>query len=538
MKGLGGFHLVCDATNPEAVSLLRTRKKRNEKPFAVMFINIPHVRSYADLDDDAEQLLKGPRRPIVLLPSKENLPSEIAPGISFVGVMLPYTPLHHLLMKRCDKPLVMTSGNFSDEPICMENAEALERLSAIADAFLLHNRRIETRFDDSVVKHDRGCNILIRRSRGYAPQPVSLPGTIDGCVLAVGAELKNTFCLAKDKHAFLSQHIGDLDDVSAYEFFQNTLEKFGHLFDLEATVIAHDLHPDYMSTRIASEIAKRKSIPSYGVQHHHAHIVGCMADNGITERVIGVALDGTGYGDDGTIWGVEFLIADYVGYERFAKFAPVKMPGAEAAVRQPARMLASYEKGHPFIRERLQRLFNQKEASAVRSQLEHDLNCCWTSSCGRLFDAVSALLGICPKPSFEGQAAMMLECVAQKGARTQFEYKAEAEGLVDGYAIIGLLADLLQRGTDEADVAFAFHEILASEISRICLAAAMRERIQTVCLSGGCFQNSLLLSLTMEKLKAVGLNVVIPNRIPPNDGGISLGQSLVAAAAAGKWSTI
>lgn len=543
LKGLGGFHLVCDATNDDAVQSLRNRKRRYDKPFAVMFANIEHARQFAHIDHQSAELLTGPRCPVVLLPQSGDLAEAVAPGMRVLGVMLPYTPLHHLIMARAARPLVMTSGNLSDEPICMENSEALQRLEHLADAFLLHDRVIETRFDDSVIRCDRGSPIMVRRSRGYAPEPITFPAKTEECILAVGAQLKATFCLAKGGRAFVSQHLGDLDDVDSHAFFMSTLDRFINLFDLGPAAVVHDLHPDYLSTRIANELAVSRGIPAYAVQHHHAHIASCMAENMISERVIGVALDGTGYGDDGTIWGGEFLIADYSGYERFAHFAPVAMPGMEAAIRQPIRMLAAYVHELPesqiqsFLKQRLKELFSIKQLSVLEQQLEKRINCATTTSCGRLFDAVSALLGVCLRPSFEGQAAMQLECLAARGQYVNVDVELRAERTVDGLRLISILAGMLIRGEEPANVAFMFHELLSQDIARLCVDAASRYQINIVCLTGGCFQNGLLLSLVTEKLRRHDLRVATHARVPPNDGGISLGQAAVGAWLTGKWRT-
>jgi hydrogenase maturation protein HypF len=537
LKGLGGFHIICDATNDQAVLNLRARKKRNDKPFAVMFQNLEHARAFATIDDDTAVLLCGPRRPIVLVaPGENNVSEHVAPHLNQLGVMLPYTALHQMLLEKCTNPLVMTSGNFSDEPICMDNADALKRLSTIADAFLLNDRNIESRFDDSVFRRDRGETTLIRRSRGYAPDPLPLHGRVEGCVLAVGAELKNTFCFAKDKHVFLSQHIGDLDDVSAYDFFVQALQTYGALFSLEADVVVHDSHPDYLSTRVAREIAERKGLPIYAVQHHHAHIASCMVDNAITEKVIGVALDGTGYGDDGTIWGGEILIADYHGYERFGHLAPVQMPGMEAAVRQPGRMLAAYatQIESKIIDKRLHEIFHANQLDVIKQQLAQNLNSTVTTSCDRLFDAVAALLDVCSHPTFEGQPAMQLEAVAKPGP-SKVSLPERSDTTIDGFAIIRALADRLEHGDDASHLAFTFHELLAQEIARLCKIAAADHHIDVVCLSGGVMQNSLLVSLLSERLSAVGLKVFKQHQVPPNDGGIALGQSIVGAALSGRW---
>ena len=537
MKSLGGFHLVCDATNDQALLALRNRKRRNDKPFAVMFPNVQQARQYANIDETTEFLLSGGRRPIVLTEKGEKQLSEhVAPSVHQLGVMLPYTPLHHLLMARTMKPLIMTSGNVSDEPICIENDEALNALSGVADAFLLSDRQIESRFDDSVLRRARHDTIFIRRSRGFAPEPLNLHGAVEGCMLAVGAELKNTFCFAKDKHAFMSQHIGDMDDISSHEFFSRAVEKYGRLFDLEPDAVAHDLHPDYLSSRVALELAQEKNIPVYAVQHHHAHVVSCMVDNAISGPVIGVALDGTGYGDDETIWGGEILIADYASYERFGHFAPAPMAGMNAAARQPGRMLAAFgtKLRSSFIERRLRQIFADNQLTMIQNQIEKNLNCVLTTSCGRLFDAAAALLAVCEKPTFEGQAAMQLEAVAKK-TKLDLSLPENTERIIDGYAMIERMAALAEGDVNVGEISYAFHKAVANEIARVCALAAQEHHIDVVCVSGDVMQNALLLSLITDRLERVGLKVFKQRQVPSNDGGISLGQAVAAAAMAGRW---
>jgi hydrogenase maturation protein HypF len=534
VKGLGGYHLAADAASEPAVAALRARKHREDKPFAVMVADLEAAGRLAAVDPVEAAMLAGPRRPIVLLRRRAAAPlaAAVAPGNRFVGLMLPYTPLHHLLLAEAGHPLVMTSGNVSDEPIAYQDADALERLGGIADAFLLHDRPIHVRADDSVVRAFAGRELPIRRSRGYAPQPLGLPWPFPRQVLACGAELKSTFCLAKGGHAFLSHHVGDLENYETLRSFTEGIEHFGRLFDLAPEVVAHDLHPEYLSTKYALE---REGAELVGVQHHHAHVAACLADNGEPGPVLGVAFDGLGYGEDGTVWGGELLLADLAGFERAGHLAQVPLPGGAAAIREPWRMAAAhldaaYPGGAPAglaVAERNAGRWERVLAlarSGVRSPA--------TSSAGRLFDAVAAILGVRDAVNYEGQAAVELEQLADPDE--QGAYRAGVEGdrplrVLGGDLVRAVVEDLL-AGADPAVVAARFHNGVALAVVEACAALRERTGLATVALSGGVFQNLLLLGRVVAWLEARGFRVLTHSRVPPNDAGISLGQAAVAAA--------
>ncbi|MBZ0186065.1 MAG: carbamoyltransferase HypF, partial [Candidatus Obscuribacterales bacterium] len=446
LKGLGGFHLACLATDDRAVSILRARKHREEKPLAVMMADLDMVRDFCHLTSDEMRALTSSMRPIVILKMKKIglLPEIVAPGLDELGVMLPYTPLHHLMCQDLNSPLVMTSGNLSEEPIATSNQEALERLAAIADGFLLHNRDIESRYDDSVSKVMLGSNRLLRRARGYAPTPLRLDFYVNDQVLALGGHLKNSFCIIDGNRAYLSQHIGDLDSPETRDHLQDTLRLYGRLFDLCPEILAYDMHPDYATSNLFDLWSQSEDPPidtdsissQVAVQHHHAHIVACMAEYKIIEPVIGIAFDGIGYGDDGAAWGGEFLKCDYSSYQRLAHFDYVPMPGSTKAIKEPWRMAMSYlhltnqDKVEQFL-EDLRKRNPQLPTDTAQKQLEKRLNCPDTSSCGRLFDAVSSILGINDFANFEGQSAMLLEAAAHKSTNHDqvmaLEYEIEGD---------------------------------------------------------------------------------------------------------------
>jgi hydrogenase maturation protein HypF len=505
VKGLGGYHLAVGARHEEAARNLRAKKHREDKPFAVMVADLEQARELAEVDEAAETALSSRRRPIVLLPKKGGLAEAVAPGNRRIGLMLPYTPLHHLLLARTG-PIVLTSANVSDEPI-VHRDEELGRLENIADAFLTHDRPIHIRTDDSVVRIVRGREQLQRRSRGYAPEPVKLQQRTEKHLLGCGAELKNTFCLAKGRHAFVSHHIGDLENYETLKSFTEGIEHFKRLFDVDPVVVAHDLHPEYLSTKYALE----QDAELLGVQHHHAHIAACLADNGEDGPVLGVAFDGTGFGPDGTIWGGEFLLADLTAYQRLSHLRPVAMPGGAQAIRQPWRMAASYVDalGLP-AREDVVKL--------IRSGLNSPL----TSSAGRLFDAAAALLGVRDQVNYEGQAAIELEQLADPTEKTA--YRARIDDVVHGEDLIAALLD--DTGT-KATRAARFHNGVADAIARTC--DRFRDHSDTVALSGGVFQNVFLLDRTIELLEGNGFRVLTHRRVPTNDGGISFGQVAVAS---------
>jgi hydrogenase maturation protein HypF len=541
IKGLGGFHLACDPSNDAAVRALRERKKRSDKPFALMVPNLACAERLCIVSDAARTAIQNPRRPIVILPRRADAPlsSSLAPGNNTLGVMLPYTPLHHLLFGDSrDQPpafpaLVMTSGNISEEPIVTGNREAAERLDHIAEAFLFHNRDIHTRVDDSVVRVFEEKEHLLRRSRGYAPFPVTLNHPAAE-ILACGAQLKNTFCLTKQHHAFVSQHIGDLENYETLVFFKETLARMQDLFRISPVAVAYDLHPMYLSTKLALELPGMEKI---GVQHHHAHVASCMAENGLTCKVIGVAFDGTGFGADGKIWGGEFLLADFAGFERRAHLRYIPLAGGDAAVREPWRLGLSYlmdtfgPKAELFDLP-IWREVPAKKLSAVRSMIERGINTVQTSACGRLFDAVASIAGLRHEANFEAQAAIELEMSALAGVQDQYPF-----GILDSEpwqidlrpAIEWIVRDVLAR-RPAGFISAAFHNTVAAIVVEISERLRRAERIGNVCLSGGTFQNLYLLERTVTGLRSNGFDVFLNSKVPPNDGGISLGQAVIANA--------
>jgi hydrogenase maturation protein HypF len=536
IKGIGGFHLACDALDEGAVERLRRRKYREDKPFALMADSIDDVRRYSVVSEAEEQLLLSGRRPIVLLERKADpaVAQSVAPGAKTLGFMLAYSPLHHLLLEGADRPLVMTSGNVSDEPICFENRDAVERLGKLADYFLLHDRRIHIRSDDSVARAFRGREMILRRSRGYAPSPVKTAFRFEREILACGAELKNTFCLARGDLAFLSHHIGDLENLETLDSFKGGIEHFKRLFNLSPEVIAYDLHPEYLSTKYALSLGEVEA--KAGVQHHHAHVASCMADNRISGEVIGVAMDGLGFGSDGRFWGGEFFVADFLDADRVAHLDYVRMPGGAKAIREPWRMAAVYlhramgddflNLDVPFVRG-----LDRRGWSALSRMAETGTNSPETSSMGRLFDALSALLCLRSVVNYEGQAAIELEAIAESGYRESYDFEiAESGGLIRAEAIIkGAVADLLD-GLSPGVVSAKFHLAVAGLILKIARIVRDERRLNRVVLSGGVFQNMLLLESSRRMLWSDGFEVFTHSRVPPNDGGISLGQAAIANA--------
>jgi hydrogenase maturation protein HypF len=544
VKGLGGFHLACDATNDQALSRLRERKGRIDKPFALMAFDLETVKSFCHVSPEEEDLLTSRERPIVLLREKPDSPisSLAAPGIRDLGVMLPYTPLHYLLLEPDDRPmiLVMTSGNYSEEPIAVDNREARERLSKLADAFLLHNRDIHARCDDSVSRIVQGTELPLRRSRGYAPYPVHLPFPTRQ-ILAVGAELKNTFCLTKERYAFLSQHIGDMENYETLRSFETTIEQLTQMFRVEPEVVAYDMHPGYLSTKYALQ---RSGIPEQiAVQHHHAHIAGGMAEHGLepTEQVIGVAFDGTGYGTDGAIWGGEFLIASYSDFRRVAHLAYVPLPGGDAAIKRPYRVALAHlwAAGLSWS----ERLAPVQAASAVErgvltKQIEQSLNTVPTSSMGRLFDAVSAIAGVRQEVTYEAQAAIELEMLVDPTVDKAYEWKwtappatseeQPAAWQIQAGPVIKSIIEDVKAGVPVAQIAAGFHNSVADLVSQTCHALRERTGLDQVVLSGGVWQNVTLLDKTLHRLHRDNFTVYTHRLVPPNDGGLSLGQAVVA----------
>ena len=537
LKGLGGFHLAVDATNAAAVQLLRERKGRVEKPFALMASGLAAIDQLCHVDPASRHLLLGPEHPIVLLPRKQPTPvaDAVAPYNRDLGVFLPYTPLHELLFAEGNfLALVMTSGNISEEPIAIENQEAVARLGPLADFLLVHNRDILLRSDDSVLRVVGGRPRQLRRSRGYVPVPVFLHEELPP-ILAVGGELKNTLCLTRGRHAFLSQHIGDLENLESYRFFEEGVTHLQRILEIQPQTVAYDLHPDYFSTRWALQ---QKGLKPVGVQHHHAHIASCMAENHLDGEVIGFALDGTGYGTDGHVWGGEVLVAGYRDFQRAAHLEYVPMPGGAAAIHEPWRMAVSYLAQHfgrgfldfqiPFVAE-----LDRRRTGVVLRMMEQKVNSPLTSSCGRLFDAVAALAGIRQRVNYEAQAAMELE-MAMGGGEEEAPYPLALADQGGGWRIDtrplfeALLRDL-HHAVPAGVISRRFHQGLVEIFSRLAVLLRERRGLNRVCLSGGTFQNVYLLENLARRLESEKFEVFTHTEVPPGDGGLSLGQALVAA---------
>ena len=613
IKGLGGFHLACDGTNEEIVAKLRDLKKRPDKPLALMARDIEIIEQYCYINQTEKELLQSPAAPIVLLKQKNSphlpispsrkrtlsspsphsppLAPSIAPEQNYFGFMLPYTPLHHLICQRLNMPIVLTSGNLSDEPQCIDNEDAKKKLTGIADYFLFHNREIVNRVDDSVVRVISPGEMplsgrmafaltfiqILRRARGYAPAPIDLPAGFENIppILAMGSELKNTFCLLRDGQAILSQHIGDLENLAAWESYHHTLNLYLGLLEHQPRAVAVDLHPEYLATKQGKDLATANSLPIYSIQHHHAHIAACMVENGLpidTSPVLGIALDGLGYGEDGTFWGGEFLLADYRSYKRLGTFKPVAMLGGEQAIYQPWRSTYAHlqsalaedrtsplpsptrrgSKANIFSEYEdleLVKFLQQKPRKLLDQMLEKGINSPLASSCGRLFDAVAAAIGICREScSYEGQGAIALEALAQQWILNHpeeiafYPFSIENKEIKEESKLLyleprpmwqALLADL-QQDISQAAMAAKFHQGLAKAI------ALMAEQIQSNCteasisqvaLTGGVFQNQILLLEVSSLLQEKGFNVLIHSQVPPNDGGLSLGQIAICSAA-------
>jgi hydrogenase maturation protein HypF len=540
LKGLGGFHLVCDATNRSAVAGLRRRKHRDEKPFAIMVADSEAARTHCAVDSAEHTLLTSVRRPIVLLRKRSTsvIAEGVAPRNPWLGVMLPYTPLHHLLMQAVEgTPLVMTSGNRSDEPIAFQDDDARERLAGIADLFLMHNRPIHVRCDDSVTRIVEGWELPVRRSRGYAPQPVPLPVTCCRPILAVGGQLKVAFALGRDRLAFLSHHMGDLDHYEAYQAFVKDIGLYQELFAIRPELLAHDLHPDYASTVYAQQRAAQEGNLLFSVQHHHAHLASCMAEHGLEEPVIGVTFDGTGYGTDGAVWGGEFLVGDYLNFRRAAHLRYVGMPGGDPAIRQPWRMAVAHLIDAGVANPALTARISPVEVRAIGKMLERTINTPLTSSAGRLFDAVAALAGIRDQVSYEGQAAIELEWLAT-GVLSDGVYPFDVvrEGnatepalVVDTRPLVRAVAQDANQGTDQSRIARRFHSTVVEMIAVVCDRIRETTGLGAVALSGGVFLNALLTQEVRARLTAAGFRVYCHRRVLPNDGGLSLGQLTIAA---------
>ncbi|NQS88170.1 carbamoyltransferase HypF, partial [Patescibacteria group bacterium] len=539
IKGIGGYHLACDATQRKVVIRLRERKNRIDKPFALMMLSLQQIKEFCKVSYEEERLLLSPRRPIVLLKRKNEafLPQEIAPKNKYLGVMLPYTPLHYLLLEETKVPLIMTSGNVSEEPIAYRDEDALNRLGKIADAFLVHNREIQIRVDDSVSRVVEGKTMIIRRSRGYAPQPLKVNVEAKKCVLATGGHLKNTFCLLKGNYGILSHHIGDLENLEALSALEEGIEHYKKIFYCQPQVIACDMHPNYTSTILAREYAKKNSLPLILVQHHHAHIVSLLAEKQINRKVIGVAFDGSGLGSDGSIWGGEFLIADQARFKRVAHLRYVHLPGGEVAIKEPWRMALSYlyeiysDKCGHIACKILSDLVKFKKIDIVQSLIRKRINSPLTSSAGRLFDAVSSILGIREKINYEGQAAIELEMLAEDKEEKCYPFRiieGKEEFVIDTLPLVEAIVEERREGRDVVVIATRFHWSLSQIVLRVCQLLRDRWNLNEVALSGGVFQNSLILKQVTYLLNLSGFEVLWHNLLPPNDGGISLGQAVIA----------
>ncbi len=535
IRGLGGFHLAADATNEEAVTRLRQRKAREAKPLAVMVRTLEDARRLGEVGSVEEALLTSRERPIVLLrvlPDAGLAPS-VAPGLDTVGVMTAYTPLHQLLLDSTRRPLVMTSGNLSEEPIATANDDARQRLGSIADAFLLHDRDIVARYDDSVVRVADGAPLFLRRARGYAPLPVELPVAVARPLVAVGPHLKNTFTLAHGRAAYVSQHVGDLENLETLEHFRASLTAFKQLFRIEPEVAVRDMHPGYLSTRVAAELELEQTLE---VQHHHAHAAAVAAEHGVTDRVIGVSYDGTGYGDDGAVWGAEILVSDLAGYERRCQLRYAPLPGGDVAVRRPWRVALGYLSLEPGAAAAFARAFDEVEIgerALAEQQIERRLNAPLASSMGRLFDAAAAVLGMRRVAHYEGQAAMELEALAGRGPAEPLPFPVVDAGdgkqVFDPLPLLQVLGERLAAGDDVAELAARFHESVAAATAVAVRRVAESTGLSTVTLGGGVFQNARLLASVRALLEASRFRVLVPRRLSPNDGAISYGQAAVAA---------
>jgi hydrogenase maturation protein HypF len=541
VRGLGGFHLAADATNDAAVRRLRERKRREAKPLAVMVRNAAEARGLASVSQEEDALLTSPARPIVLLkaqwPGSAGVPclaDAVAPGLRHVGIVLAYTPLHHLLLDAVQRPLVMTSGNASDEPIAIGVVEARARLGSIADGFLLHDREIVARYDDSVVRVVDGAPVMVRRARGYAPMPLDLPVESPRPLLAVGPHLKNTFALVHGRRVYPGQHIGDLDTLETIEHFRTAIERYRRLFHIDPEVVVHDLHPGYHSTRLALESGLEVVA---AVQHHHAHIAAVLAEFGRTDPVLGVAYDGTGYGDDGRVWGAELLVADLVGYRRLGHLRYAPLPGGDAAARAPWRVALGYASLVPDATHAFRCALAgapRRALETARQQIARRLNAPLASSMGRLFDAAAAVLGVAHESRYEGEAAMRLEAIAggRRGIPLPFLITRAASGplQLDAVPLLVELGERVQSGDDVRTLAASFHDAVAHATLELVRHAGGLTGCRTVALAGGCFQNARLLSTLRGALEDHGYEVLVPRVLGVNDGAVSVGQAAVGAA--------
>jgi hydrogenase maturation protein HypF len=533
VKGLGGYHLACRADDEAAVATLRIRKHREDRPFALMSPDVAAARALVELGGAEEALLGSAARPIVLAPRRADaaVADAVAPASRELGVMLPYAPLHHLLLGDTGCPLVMTSGNVSDEPIAYRDDDALARLDGIADAFLVHDRPIHTRTDDSVVRAVAGRPVVLRRSRGYVPASVTLPVPATRPLLACGAELKSTFCLAKGQRAWVGHHIGDLRNAETLSAYREGIAHFERLFAVTPELVAHDLHPDYLATAYALE---REGVEVLGVQHHHGHLAACLAEHGETAAAVGAIYDGAGYGSDGTIWGGEILVGDLRGYARAGALWPARLPGGDRAAREPWRMacawLVAAGEAEPQLPAHLADRVDARSWNAIARMATSGFAAPVTTSMGRLFDAIAALCGLRTHATYEGQAAIELEAAADHAERGAYELPVTDDGRLDARPTIREVMADQRAGTSPALISARFHHAVAAATTAACAGAAAQAGTERVVLSGGVFQNRLLLEDTAERLRADGLRVLVPERLPPNDGAISYGQAAIAAA--------
>ncbi|GBE92825.1 carbamoyltransferase HypF [Nostoc cycadae] len=585
IKGIGGFHLACDATNETAVQKLRQRKRRYDKPFGLMARDLAVIEEFCIVSGKEKELLVSAAAPVVLLRRKEEtnrqvhegkekrrvledfsvssvdnkntqqycIAESVAPGQNTLGFMLPYTPLHHLILRRMNRPIVLTSGNISDEPQCIDNDEAREKLGKIADYFILHNRDIVNRVDDSVVRVVGEKIQIVRRARGYAPAPINLPAGFDKVtpILAMGSELKNTFCLLRDGEAILSQHLGDLENAAAFNAYQDTLNLYLNLFEHKPEAIAIDKHPEYLSSKLGKELASANQIPLHQIQHHHAHIAACMAENGIplnTSPVLGIAFDGLGYGEDGTLWGGEFLLADYCKLQRLATFKPVAMIGGEQAIYQPWRNTYAHlisanlwdKCQQRYTDLEILKFLQRKPLNLLNQLIEKGINSPPASSVGRLFDAVAAAIGICPEEcSYEGQAAIALENLVDVNILNNNEEKliyplnfsfSDNIYCIDSAPMWSALLSDLQQQIPQSVIAAKFHKSLANAVVNMVKLLCQEYQISQVVLTGGVFQNTILFQLVTQQLQELKINVLTHSLVPTNDGGLSLGQAIITAA--------
>jgi len=535
IKGTGGYHLMCDALNNDAVTRLRLRKNREAKPFAVMFRDFSEIIKYCHVSKNEEKELKSWRCPIVILKQKNPLAGQVSSGLDTVGAMLPYMPFHHSLFMTLKTPaVVLTSGNLSDEPVITDDSAAENELLKVADSLVSYNRKIINRADDSVLRIINNKVCLIRRSRGFVPQPVDLNFKVEG-ILALGAEQKNSFCIGKNYQAIMSQYIGDLKNIPAFDFYKEMIDKYCNLFRFKPDYLACDLHPDYYSTEFASVLAEKFNIPVIRVQHHHAHIVSCMAEHGLDEKVIGIALDGTGFGTDGNIWGGEFFVADYVSFSRITHFDYIPLPGGDRAASEPWRMALSYlynyfDDNLDYLSLPVFRSIDPDTFFLVKKMIQKNINCPLSSGAGRLFDAVSALLGLCPVASFDSEAPMRLESSIDLHTDDYYPFSA-GEKIVFSETFRSILDDMERLGIPV--ISAKFHNTIAQIILQVSEKIRNEFCLDKVILSGGVFQNKYLTETSINKLMQSGFEVYTNHQVPVNDGGISLGQIVAASKKTG-----